>query len=258
MAKTKYTLYLDESTTHNGSYKNETFCMAGVIISNNDYSSLESDLNNIKKNIWGDHPCPSDIILHQMEIRNAQKTRKSVNSDYMRFRSNSYNRLLFDGLSGIFNSGKLVVIGACVDIDKLTLCFGNRFTQDKSLIALQLMLENYCHFLCCNDGVGEIVYESIDSVADEKMRTRFYNIKLMGSMYIDTKTMRERLSTMNFYPKNMNNAGLQIADFVPNYFARKNLEKSPQRFNIDDELRRCRYDGNGLNMRNRFGVKCMP
>lgn len=57
--KSRYTLYLDESQTHKynpASHKNEQyhFCMAGIIIADDDYAKLEKSVNTLKRTIWPD------------------------------------------------------------------------------------------------------------------------------------------------------------------------------------------------------------
>ena len=70
--------------------------------------------------------------------------------------------------------------------------------------------------------------------------------------------MMDKLTTIQFRTKGDNIPGLQLADFARNYYARLCLGKKAKRFNIDTELRKYRYDGGGLNLRERFGVKFMP
>lgn len=255
MARNKYTLYLDESVSHNN-YKNQVFCMAGVIISENNYSKIVDEVNQLKEKIWHDKTNPSTVVIHQKDVNEGQHS-KTKNPDFIRFRENRYSKMLYNGLRDIYKNNDLVVVGTCIIDDDLNTYFSNGIKTDKYLIALQLLLENYCHFLCANNGVGNIMYESRNETDNEKMRNRFYSIKLMGSMYINPKTMQNRILSIDFPEKKNNNIGLQIADFAPNYFARKQLNKKSKRFNIDKELRSLRYDGY-LNLRDRFGVKVMP
>lgn len=63
--------------------------------------------------------------------------------------------------------------------------------QDQYLVAMQLLLENYCHFLCTNNGIGNIIYEYRELKGNEKLRDKYYHMKLMGSMYM-TKEAAEK------------------------------------------------------------------
>lgn len=122
---------------------------------------------------------------------------------------------------------------------------------------MQLLLENYCHFLCAQNARGRIIYEYIELLANEKLRDRYYHIKLMGSMYIARATAEQRLLGLDFVPKTDNVAGLQIADFIPNAFARDHAGYAQGKYNIFSTLKYHCYDGL-LQQPGRFGVKYMP
>lgn len=256
-----YTLYLDESTTHSGNYKDDVLCMAGIIIKDDDYSIIENDLNHLKRVLWSDVTNPNEIVLHQMQLNQATKHKnyknKKIEPSYERFKINSKCRQLYELLGGIFDKNSIYVIGATLDMQMLKTYFNYGNKPDPYLITLQLIMENYCHFLCNNSSRGKIIYESIDNIVNQRLQDRFFHVKLMGSMYISKETMEKHLMSMEFIRKEKNNAGLQLADFVPNYFARTYNNFKLHRFNIDKQLRLYRYDGN-LNLRDRFGVKNMP
>jgi hypothetical protein len=61
----------------------------------------------------------------------------------------------------------------------------------------------------------------------------------------------------HFRQKTDNNVGLQIADFIPNSFARSFGKNRDYRFNINTSLNNYRYDG-GLGKPDRFGIKVLP
>lgn len=261
-----YTLYLDESETHQHNRvthidSNYHFCMAGIIIADDDYSNLENDVINLKQNIWSDLSNSQNIILHQMRISEAAKGRLDVIQypEYMRFRAHRIQRNFYRELKLIFTHQNLTIVGGSICKDDLRNNFsiGNKNVTDNYLISLQLLLENYCHFLCANNGLGKIIYESREPIGDENLRNRFYHIKLMGSMYMPQKTMEKHLLGIDFIEKGANNAGLQIADFVPNSFAKDHASFTQDTPNIFSTLKYCRYDGN-VDNKNRFGVKYMP
>jgi len=81
----------------------------------------------------------------------------------------------------------------------------------------------------------------------------------MGSMYITKQAMEEHLLGINFVKKEKNNAGLQVADFVPNAFAREHagfgqLDADTTLINKMKYFRYRGVDGN----QDRYGVKYMP
>jgi hypothetical protein len=258
---TDYTLYLDESTTHSGNFKDNAFCMAGIIIKDEDYEKLQLELNKLKLKIWSDIAKPEDVILHQMQIITAIKSKQDssiiVEDEYKRFKQNQNCKTLYENLGGIFDLKFITVIGASLDIKMMNRYYNCGNNLDPYLITLQMILENFCHFLCNNGGRGKILYESREPIPDQQLLDRYYQIKLIGSMYYTKEVMNKRLLSMKFASKLENNAGLQIADFVPNCFARKHKGFRSHRFNIDKQLRIYRYDG-GMHLRDKFGVKNMP
>lgn len=54
---------------------------------------------------------------------------------------------------------------------------------NKYLIALHLLLENYCHFLMNQNGRGRIVYEHISEAENNRISGKFYQIKMVGLYY---------------------------------------------------------------------------
>lgn len=256
----KYYLFLDESTTHNNGFKNPVFCLAGFIIKEEDYNSmLVPALNDLKLKIWHDLPDPTTLVLHEKEVNEAQNRMKKIDEikpHFQRFRSNGNTRLLFNELSDLLASVPCTVIGACIDMDSLESHFHPSCSTETYLTAMQIILENYCHFLQKNSGIGYVFAESRQS-QDIAVRLHFNHVKAMGSMFISPFAMQTYLREIEFPPKSSNNPGLQVADFIPNPFARNTLKKKQNKFNVYSQLRQLRYDG-GLKRYDRFGMKIMP
>lgn len=76
----QYTLYIDESQTHDNFEKQPHFCMAGAIINDREYGIVENEINKLKRTIWSDYSHPEKIILHQKNIIDASKGNLSVKS----------------------------------------------------------------------------------------------------------------------------------------------------------------------------------
>lgn len=261
----KYTLYLDESetktlnrTTHR--YQDPHFCMAGIIVADDDILQLTNSLNQFKRIIWGDVPNPESVIMHQMRILDAEKGRLDSTRypEYVRFSCNRSRRDFYVRLRRVFAQNNITIVGCCISEDNMRDFYqeGNN-KPDQYLIAMQFILENYCHFLCKQNGRGNIIYESRELIGNERLRDRYYHIKLMGSMYMTKTTTEKRLLGIDFIEKNQNVAGLQIADFVPHSFARHFAGMGQIRYNIFSTLQFHRYDG-GIGAPDRYGVKYMP
>lgn len=261
-----YTLYLDESETHRYNRITRTnedfyFCMAGIIIPTDDIPKLENSVIQLKRNVWNNEPNPENIILHQIRILEAERGRLDTNlfPEYAKFSRVAERRRFYNELKNVFNTNDITIIGSSINETKFKNLYHitDKNSQDQYLVAMQLLLENYCHFLCNHNGIGNIIYEYRELIGNESLRNKYYHMKLMGSMYMTRKAAEKRLLGMDFADKNKNIAGLQIADFVPNSFARDHAGKSQGRPNIWGTLKYYRYDGN-QNMADRFGIKYMP
>lgn len=170
--------------------------------------------------------------------------------------------MLYEELGKLYDLADITVIGASVVLDDLDTYFDEDILSDKYLICMQIIFENYCHFLKKNNSCGHVFYESRQEHHDREIRMRFNHLMAMGSMYINPYAMQKHLTGITFPSKTCNVPGLQIADFVPNDLARKVLSKktssnNKNRFNISNNLRKARYDG-GLSKHDRFGFKIMP
>lgn len=64
----RYTLFLDESETHKHdpmthSDSDYHFCMAGVIVAEDDYAQLKNSVNQLKRNVWSELDNPECVVL---------------------------------------------------------------------------------------------------------------------------------------------------------------------------------------------------
>ena len=260
----KYTLYLDESETHKYNpviRKNDNFhfCMAGVIVAVDDYKDLEDSVNNLKRTIWSETPNPEKIILHQMRLIDAERGRLDSTRypEYVKFNKKEERKKFYNELKNVFDKNSLSIVGSCINEDNLKKYYWitDKNKQDQYLVAMQLLLENYCHFLCANNAIGNIIYEFRELKGNEKLRDKYYHMKLMGSM--TKNTAEKRLLGIDFVDKEDNEIGLQIADFVPNSFARDHAGIAQAKPNIFSTLKYNMYDG-VMGNSERFGIKYMP
>lgn len=266
--KNIYHLYLDESETHSednqGRWINQVFCISGIITTKNFHDVyITPEINRIKSAIWHDLPNNADIILHEKDIRFSQNPfnkfkLNKVSSEYHRFnRDINCSIKLFNGLEKIIRQKDVKIIGGCVIWDELTKNYHEDILNNKSLIALQLIMENFSHFLQSNNGVGRVFYESVGNEPDKQMSLRFHQIKAMGTMYVSPYAMQSLILDIQFPKKSDNIAGLQVADFIPNDIARDIAGKKSHRFNLNKVVKRSQYDG-GLTRSDKFGVKIIP
>jgi len=76
-------------------------------------------------------------------------------------------------------------------------------------------------------------------------------------MFINPKAMQRHIKELDFPNKSENVIGLQVADFVPNNFARRYAGLDKLKFNINNALWKSLYDGD-IKKSSRFGMKLMP
>lgn len=254
-----YYLFLDESQTHtNGA--NFFFCVAGFIVKKEDYESiLTPELNSLKSNIWKNEKNPTNLVLHEKEVReaaNRSQQLKKIKGHFRLFRQKKAQKDLYNGMADIAKNANCTVIGAVVEKDLLNQYFDTSSRTDEYLMSMQIILENFCQFLQKRGATGCVFVESRGE-QDSIVRMHYNHVKAMGTMFVNPQTMQLLLKEIEFPEKNSNNPGLQVADFVPNPLARNAAKKGQYKPNIYQTLRVLRYDG-GVGKQTRFGVKLIP
>ena len=243
-----YTLYLDETLI------DDFFAIGGVIIKNTDEDSITDNLNILKRSLWARNPNATSIVLHEMEVGKAAHGRVR-NADYNIFRSHSSQNKLYNGLSKIIKKYNLTTIGTCVDKLELHKLYNGENNSDFT-IAIQMLLENYCHFLIQNNAEGIICYESVEG-ENKKIRQRFYEILTLGSLYYTSNCFQSHITGIIFVPKCDNNTGLQLADFIPNTHARSCKVLPAKHNDFKKTVFAHAYDGK-LDKRPKYGLKIIP
>lgn len=258
----EYTLYLDESYTYVDNGKDPAFAVGGFIIKNTDIQNINVKIDALKKEIWSDLPSPTDIVLHELDLKEALNKRKKLpkeKSEYHRFRNNRKNvNLLYKRISTIIKSEDIHTVGCVVIKDRYFNNFPKKIANEISLVCMQIIIENYVHFLLKNNAVGSIVYESRDAM-DMTMLRRYYQIASIGTMYVNPDAIQQRILQFRFINKKENCQCLQLADFIPNIIARKMSNKKiyPNTKDLINNILLKSYDGTNNN-KDRYGIKTVP
>lgn len=259
-----YNLYLDESVTHDNS-KNKHFSIAGIIVEEKYHENfLNLQLAELKKKVWGnDYPIDYNrFILHEKDIKEALNPKnkgklKQLSTEYQRFSNFKNAKIVYDELERIIRNKEIHVIGGCIIEDELKKHYYDDVLTDQSLILLQIILENFCHFLKEKNGVGKIYYESIGEMQNRAMSMRFHHIKALGTMFVHPYAMQTLIKDITFPNKSENVSGLQIADFIPNNIVRFIANKPKNKLNLYNAINKTKYDG-GLNKPEKYGIKIIP
>lgn len=250
-----YTLYLDESETFTSSGR-RFFTVGGVIVQSSIAAKLSQELDLLKSSLWDVQQGSTTNILHEREITMAQRNQMPRSSCYYIFKRNAKVKELYNGLSRILKTYHVVTLGVCLDVSRIVQLYGTR-TNSKLTIALQLLLENYCHFLMTRSGTGDICYESLQEPGNQELRQRFYELEVLGTMYYTPYFFQTHIGDISFKSKADNVPGLQLADFIPNTLARQAAKLSPKHKQYKQTVLKQLYDGDSKNAP-KYGFQIIP
>ena len=268
----EYILFLDESETAN--YNKETderenkhFVIGGIICKNEYHDNiLTTQVNGLKCNIWnkcGDHEDYKENILHELEMSRAITHQyKQLKFRYNKiFKNKHVYNFTYDILADIIKNGEMYILSATINEDALNNIYDRNILNDRMQIAMNIIIENYFHFLSSVNGIGTICYESLPENQNNNILKRYKGIMQNGTMFYPAKKINKRIKGLEFRNKLENVIGLQVADFIPNAIGRHVLGKTyndlKQR-NIPYEIIEMKaYDGRIAN-KSKFGIKIIP
>ena len=225
----EYYLFLDESKP-NTNFRN--FTLGGVVIEKSIYeNNIRPEIVRIKKECFGNE----SVILHEIEIRNKRGSFKGITKEQQ--------ENFFAKLNTLFDNEDISILAVSINLDDLDKLYSVAERNDIYYIALQLLMENYVHFLITNEGNGQLYLESTDAVNNSKLQNLFYILKATGTLFMKKEVLQDRLGAISFPLKSDNIIGLQLADFIPNVLARKALGKEQKNFSIYNGIENKLYDG---------------
>lgn len=237
-----YVLFLDESKPNGSSIKH--MCLGGIIIKEEIYKKqVIPQVNLLKTEIFK----TTDIILHEVEIRNAR-------NDFVLLRKEETRKLFWEKLKPIYENNNIRTLGVAINKENYNRIYNEATNNDPYFIVLQIALENFVHFLEKNNVKGTVYIESQNSAYDSMLRNHYHRIISNGTLYLDKNVFQERLLNINFLIKEDNNIGLQLADFIPGTLNRKCNGLPPKTPSLLDIIEDLLYDGN-LGLKDRFGFK---
>lgn len=260
----KYTLYLDESVVDN-----DYFTLAGVVVKSTQASDLRARVDDLKMGLWPNIRAQKarNIILHQMVARQVnrgsgairQKLTDLHGSEYAVFAQNVKYGQLLDGIGGIVDGMSLPIIGSTINCVAMRQINSQYASNGRYYTALQIIMESFCQAMMQKSGRGSIIIESRrddqNNEVDMKVQRAFFNAKAHGTLLMSPDMLQKHLNNIMFRQKTLNDPALQIADFIPNNFARKAAGKDTNQ--INRILLNHRYDG-GVSRPDYFGVRTIP
>lgn len=244
----QYSLFLDE--IHAGGHF-DYFCLAGIAFNTREYTeNIIPKVEQIKRTFFDGS---TSIILHEKEIQ-AHKS----NTPFEVFQKKENNQKFWTEMRNIILSHEAHGFAVGVHEQNLKSMYFNG--RDKYFVTLQIIIENFVHFLEGNNATGNIFIESTDAnpyQKDEQLQNHYHYLKANGTLFFDRRILQKRLGTINFPLKADNIIGLQIADLVPNSLNRKLCNKKLRTYGFIDAFEKIAYDGKSGSI-DRFGIKILP
>lgn len=285
--KDEYILYLDESELK----RSKTFAIAGIAIKKDKVEFLEQEMNELKKLIWDEEYVTSNKpVLHCTELEKVFTNRNSdnitgVQDEYREFKKLSSKDIekiyhqVYGRMAWILKKIDATVFSCIIKMQQLQELFflnenhnGIHLIDDKYNIALQKIIESFTHYLALNDGYGDVIYESRNTIGENS--TKSPDIKLInvyhkiqannkGIVYTNSSAIQDRNRTIAVYPKSANIAGLQFADFVAYNITKFNECKIEQQVtDFMKQIHRITYNGGHLvsekDQRSFWGMRVLP
>jgi hypothetical protein len=239
----KYNLYLDESQPM---HILPFFCLAGCIIEEGEeYKNLSAKLNELKLNVFGD----SSKSLHEQDVRNAVK-------GFEILKQREKREVFWSGFRKIFSDTQFWIISSAINSIEYGKLYTSCMANDTYHVTLQIVMENFVYFLVKNNATGMIYLEKTTDAESDRLRNHYHNILSTGTLYLSPTELQKRLSNINFLTKNDNNAGLQMADFIPNALNRMCTGLKPKKPSLVDIIENKFYDG-GHGLCERFGKRIL-
>ncbi|WP_195761393.1 DUF3800 domain-containing protein [[Clostridium] scindens] len=240
-----YFLFLDELKA-NDIYTN--FCMGGIFVEEQHYrKTVVPKMNAHKNSILGN----TGKVLHENELYD-------LLSKYKDNKKIQKEKAIYDAIRDIIINCDVYTMCVGITKDSLNSHYPSGSTEYNKYrlynVALQIIMENYVHFLDENNSYGCVFYESRNIQADYELQKQYELIKEHGTLYLSPEIMGKRLMSISFPLKIDNNTGLQIADFILNPMARK-FDNMEQRENsLHNAIITKAYDG-GISENMRYGIK---
>lgn len=239
------------------------YSLAGVAIKDSDLTSIRTDMARLKYLIWdkndGISIQPKDRIFHEAEIRSRNNSALKNYPYYQIFNIRKNIRNAIEGVGDIIERNDVTVLGAVCNLGSIA---QNYFSSQNSYTGyyscLKVIIENYVNFLFVHKAKGEIIFESrkdkSGDVLDSRIRKQVYKILSSGTIRYSATELQQHITGVKFKGKKSNDAGLQIADFIPRPMILHHAGIKQSKPSIYQKIRSKRYGGLQLNQFDRFGV----
>lgn len=242
----KYYLFIDESGDHGLKTIDSSFpvfLLCGILISENEYSKINLDSDNIKLKYWNN----KNVILHSRDIR-------KCNNEFKILFDLKIKEQFYIDINTILTVNNYKIISSAIDKISFIKKYG-KLEDDVYEIALSFILERtvFCldEFKDCESL--EIIIEKRGKKEDAKLSNHLNKLKQIGTFYVDSDRIKKYAMKHTFLNKRENSNGLQISDLLAYPIAKKIIY--PEGVNISyEQIKDKIYTINGKI----YGLKVFP
>jgi hypothetical protein len=237
-----YSFFIDESGDH-GLTKIDTefpvFLLCGVLISDDDYETLNQSMSALKRSMWGD----KDVIFHSRDIRKCEK-------EFQKLFDLELKAKFYEELNNIVANSSYNIIASAIQKDQFIERFG-KLQDDVYEVALSFVIEQALRVLNSMkiDTTISIVIEKRGKKEDKQLEEHFQRILGKGTGRLTPEEVADCYPTFTFRNKRENINGLQLADLVAYPIARHVIEPhraSPAFDVLEPKIYRANGDLEGL------------
>jgi hypothetical protein len=241
-------MFLDESGDHSLDKidpQYPLFVLGGVILDRTYARTVvEPRLQELKKHFFE----REDIILHTADIIRAK-------NGFERLKDAAVRSEFFEELNAMMRELDYKVI-ACVVRKDMHLAKYKKNAVDPYMLSLEVLVERFCREIGTVLDGGMIYAEKRGPDLDDALERAWLDLQIKGTAYAHSEHICERIIDLSLRDKQLNNAGLQLADLVVSPIGRHVMGK-PDREDwqiIEQKFRRASPTGSYLG----YGLVVLP
>jgi len=215
----KYYLFLDESGDHsliNIDLEFPVFVLCGVLIDEMSYKNIQREIKQIKEFFW----VGKKVLFHSRDIRKCDKEFQILFD--LKIKEEFYKRI-----NNLITNNEFIIVASAINKIKFIRKYG-KLAQNIYEISLSFIIERTIFALDDSKSQNEplhIIIERRGKNEDNKLKDYFNKLLQRGTGYVDRKRLEKHLIHFEFFDKQANIEGLQIADLLAYPISRYIIDK---------------------------------
>lgn len=215
-------MFLDESGNHSLKPKHlagnfPIFVLGGVIVDRAHVRDvIEPDMNRFKEHYFGRR----DVLLHTVDMNDGT-------GEYGFLADEATRDAFYGDLHHLLRTWEYNVIACVIKKPELVAKYGPR-AEDPYRYSLHIVTERFCKELGEGLDSGFICAEKRGGNLDHQLMQEWEAIRTKGTAYVSSKTIDDRIVSLDLRDKKPNLAGMQLADLVITPIGRHVLGTPPK------------------------------